>query len=94
MKTLYVVQEGDWLAKIASKQLGDQKRWAEIAYINGIEYPHIIVPGQVLELPNADDEGIEIVITKGQDEKQPAQTETVNVGLLVGLAIGAYFLLR
>ena len=43
--------EGDDLLSIAAKELGDAKRWPEIAKLNGIRDPRAIVPGQVIRLP-------------------------------------------
>jgi hypothetical protein len=43
--------EGDDLLSIAAKELGDAKRWPEIAKINGIRDPRSVVPGQVIRLP-------------------------------------------
>lgn len=43
--------EGDDLLSIAAKELGDAKRWPELAKLNGIRDPRSIVPGQVIRLP-------------------------------------------
>lgn len=43
--------EGDDLLSIAAKELGDAKRWPEIAKLNGIRDPRAIVPGQVIRIP-------------------------------------------
>ena len=43
--------EGDDLLSIAAKELGDAKRWPEIAKLNGIRDPRSVVPGQVIRLP-------------------------------------------
>lgn len=47
----YVVKTGDTLSSIAAKQLGDHKRWTEIATLNGIRDPKSIRAGQRLRLP-------------------------------------------
>jgi len=43
--------EGDDLMSIAAKELGDAKRWPELAKLNGIRDPRSIKPGQVIRLP-------------------------------------------
>ena len=43
--------EGDDLLSIAAKELGDAKRWPEIAKLNGIRDPRSVVRGQVIRLP-------------------------------------------
>ncbi len=47
----YVVREGDCLWTIAARYLGDGSRYGEIAALNGIANPNLIVPGQTLRLP-------------------------------------------
>lgn len=44
----YIVQPGDYLSKLAN-QWG--VNWREIADLNGISYPYVIYPGQVLKIP-------------------------------------------
>jgi hypothetical protein len=50
----HVVQPGDTLSGIAQQELGDAGRWPEIFALNRgvINNPDVIVPGQVLLLPN------------------------------------------
>lgn len=48
----YTVVKGDTLSKIAKRELGDAKRYPEIATLNGIKDPNKISVGQVLKLPN------------------------------------------
>lgn len=43
--------QGEDLASIAARVLGDAERWPEIAELNGIRDPRSIRPGQVLRLP-------------------------------------------
>lgn len=54
-KILYTVKRGDTLSGIAQSQLGNWKRWHEIADMNhnviGTSNTHWIYPGQVLSLP-------------------------------------------
>jgi len=44
----YIVRPGDYLSKLAN-QWG--VNWREIADLNGISYPYVIYPGQVLKIP-------------------------------------------
>jgi nucleoid-associated protein YgaU len=46
-----VAYEGEDLASIAARELGDATRWREIADLNDIRDPRAIVIGQVLRLP-------------------------------------------
>lgn len=96
-KRLYTVQPGESLSVIARDRLGDMERWKEIAYINSLEYPYLIRPGQLLLLPD-NGEPLEIVITKGAPQKPaPAGTTTANQAgiqltpatILVGVAVVA-----
>lgn len=48
----YVVQPNDSFWKIASKELGNGLRFAEIAKLNGLKVTSTIHPGDVLKLPN------------------------------------------
>jgi hypothetical protein len=43
--------QGEDLATIAARELGDPARWVEIAQLNGLRDPQAITPGQVLRLP-------------------------------------------
>ena len=45
------VREGDTLAAIAGRELGDRKRWREIQELNGIADPKDLRIGQKLRLP-------------------------------------------
>lgn len=47
----YVVQDGDSLSRIASKQLGDSSRYLEIAKLNGLKDPDSLTVGTQLKMP-------------------------------------------
>ena len=47
----HVVSSGDTLGTIASKYLGDSKRWQELQTFNGITDPNKISKGQVIKIP-------------------------------------------
>jgi LysM repeat protein len=47
----YTVQRGDSLWLIAQKELGNGNRWKEIANLNNLNNPSLILPGQKLKLP-------------------------------------------
>ncbi|MFD4669921.1 LysM peptidoglycan-binding domain-containing protein [Lentzea sp. NPDC058450] len=48
---VHVIAEGDTLAKLAARHLGDPRRWREIADANDITDPLGLRPGQRLVLP-------------------------------------------
>lgn len=47
----YVIHDGDSLSGIASRELGDSKRWKEIAELNNIRNPRKLVVGRRLRMP-------------------------------------------
>jgi nucleoid-associated protein YgaU len=47
----YVVREGDTLAKIAKRFLGDEQQWTVIARANAIQDPETLEVGQRLTIP-------------------------------------------
>ena len=49
----YIVESGDSLSKIATREYGDAKKWRAIYDANRdkIENPDLIYPGQVLTIP-------------------------------------------
>lgn len=49
--TIYTVQEGDWLSKIAGRAYGDIMKYPELARVNNITNPDLIEPGMVLKIP-------------------------------------------
>jgi len=51
-----VVREGDSLWRIAARELGDGKRWQEIAKLNGIADGDVVQAGARLRLPTASNE--------------------------------------
>ena len=54
----YVVHAGDWLSGIATRFLGDARRYPDLAGVNGLADPDQIHPGQHLRLPaGASDRG-------------------------------------
>ena len=57
----YIVEPGDSLSIIARDQLNDLSRWRELAYMNSIEAPFIIQPGQTIMLPS--DELVTLTVT-------------------------------
>ena len=47
----YIVKRGDTLWEIAGTQVGDSTRWSEVARLNQLRPPYLIVTGQTLLLP-------------------------------------------
>lgn len=48
----YTIKKGDSWWRIALEQLGNPKRFAELAEFNGMNYNKVIYPGQVIRLPD------------------------------------------
>lgn len=46
----YTIQKGDWLSKVAKRQLGHPKSWKEIAIVNGMNSPDSIEVGQKIAI--------------------------------------------
>lgn len=76
-KRNYIVATNDSLSIIARDELMDISRWQEIAYINSIESPYRIYPGQVLLLPV--DNGLEIEITEYGENGQAAPVQKASI---------------
>jgi len=74
----YVVQKGDYLVKIATNH---NTTWRELQELNNLPNPNLIFPGQVLKVPNTDDEAvtetaeIEITEVEATEEKETVATE-------------------
>lgn len=49
----YVVKDGDSLASIAARVLGNVTLWQTLATLNNIRDPRSVVPGQPILLPTA-----------------------------------------
>lgn len=47
----YTVKSGDTLAEISQRTLGTTKRWREIAELNKLDDPDVVVVGSVLKIP-------------------------------------------
>lgn len=52
----YKVQKGEGLWHVAQKELGDGMKWGEIAEVNGLKKPYILVEGQELKIPGKESE--------------------------------------
>ena len=55
MPRIYTVRSGDTLSGIALAQLGDARRWPELARLSGLADPDLIHPGQQIVLPDGDE---------------------------------------
>lgn len=49
--SIYKVRKGDCLWNIAKSQYGDPTLWSEISKANSLSNPHLILVGQILQLP-------------------------------------------
>jgi len=72
----YTVQPGDTLISIAEKQLGNGKRWREVAQFNGVHDPSQLSVGRVLLLPD-----------DGPATEEPVRPETAVLPRSVGNAV-------
>ena len=68
----YVVQPRDTLRGIAAKMLGHERRWPDIASLNGLPDPGLLLVGQRLDLPDAQSR----VVYPPLDEKAFSQSQT------------------
>jgi len=60
----YSVKLGDSLWKIAQEKLGNGDRWVEIAKLNDLKNPRLLVTGQKLNLPGNKD----VSVTQNKDQ--------------------------
>ena len=86
-KQIYTVQSGDTLSKIARDVVGELARWRELAYINSIDPPYIIRPGQRLYLPS--DESPMIGTVTGQAAPTRLAQFSFNPATVAIIVIGA-----
>ncbi len=49
----YTVKTGDNLGILAGDLLADPRKWPELARLNGLKNPNLILPGQVLDVPRS-----------------------------------------
>lgn len=93
LPTVYKVQAGDSLWKIAEKTYGSGYNWVDIARENNLKNPNLITPGQELTLPKA-----EVIKPKLAEKTSPSYEEAINGDTytvvkgdhLWGIAVRAY----
>lgn len=51
VKAVVIVEKGDTLSHIAERFLGRALAWPVLARLNQLRNPHLIFPGQVIQLP-------------------------------------------
>lgn len=94
---IYTVKSGESLSAIARDVIGDMERWKELAFINGLSYPYIIRPGQILKIPDDDREPMVIEIQGSPEPTKAAPTKSAGFSLTpttaIVLAVVAAFLL-
>jgi hypothetical protein len=49
----YAVQKGDTLQALSRNLLAEPKRWNELAKLNGLKNPNLILPDQVIDVPQS-----------------------------------------
>jgi hypothetical protein len=49
----YTVKQGDTLQALSITLLTDSKKWNELARLNGLKNPNLILPGQVIDVPRS-----------------------------------------
>ena len=94
MTEIYRVKSGESLSVIAQAALGDKNRWPELAHLNNISHPYFIYPGQVIELPSAENsEIVEVELPTMTIRGAPTKTADILTSpatvilLLVGVAL-------
>ena len=76
----YVVVKGDTLWDISGRFIGNPWEWPEIWYMNEqIENPHLIYPGDVIELVNVNGEMKLMVTSRGQGSRTVKLSPTARV---------------
>lgn len=88
---IYRVQSGESLSSIARDILGDIDEWPVLAYVNSIQYPYWIKPGQILQLPRTDEVILEVYPLPEVAAKPTTKFATSPATVIV-LAIVAAFL--
>jgi nucleoid-associated protein YgaU len=74
----YVVKQGDTLADIAQRELGDAKQWKRIAQLNDIDDPKTLAAGKRLQIPEREERGTspERSDPMGSDRMDPGQRDS------------------
>jgi hypothetical protein len=49
----YTVKQGDTLQALSRNLLADPQKWNELARLNGLKNPNVILPGQILDVPRS-----------------------------------------
>ena len=76
----YVVVKGDTLWDISGRFIGNPWEWPEIWYMNDqIENPHLIYPGDVIELVNVDGQMKLMVTSRGEASRTVKLSPTARV---------------
>ncbi len=93
-KRLYQSKAGESLKSIAATQLGDESRWQELAYINSIEYPYMLKPGQLVLVPeNGAPLAVQITEYGGRERRPaPVSSAALSPANWALLAVGAVLL--
>ena len=71
--TTYVVQDGDYLGKIAKKFYGNAAFWEALADYNGLEDPNKLAIGQVLTIPRDVNELLTFEVPEVQEVVEETQ---------------------
>jgi nucleoid-associated protein YgaU len=51
-QSTYLVGDFETLPTISARLYGDPSRWPQLAASNGLEYPYLLTPGQILMIPD------------------------------------------
>lgn len=84
----YTVVKGDTLSSICREWYGDASLWPRLAAYNKLDNPHLIHPGQVLQMPTLEDlMALNISITSTPTSQQSASAARVETRVNLGLSV-------
>jgi len=87
---IYQVQSGESLSSIARDVLGDIEQWPTLAYVNSIQHPYWIKPGQILQLPRSDE--VILNVTAPPAAAAAVRAQTYSPATVIALAVVAALL--
>jgi len=91
---IYQVQSGESLSSIARDVLGDIELWPTLAYVNSIQHPYWIKPGQILQLPRRDEVILNVTAPSVAATEVRAQTNYSPATVIVLAVVAALLFIK